>query len=70
MSYFIQEDATKGYNLLNMGLDYHNYFKGLQYTVSLNANNLLNEKVYIHNSFLPFVPQQGRNFSLALTTKF
>ncbi len=67
---FIQEDATKGYNLLNMGLDYHNYFKGLQYTVSLNANNLLNEKVYIHNSFLPFVPQQGRNFSLALTTKF
>lgn len=66
----IKEDATSGYNLLNVGLDYHNYFKGMEYTLSLNANNLLNEKVYIHNSFLPFVPQQGRNFSIALSTKF
>lgn len=68
--YPIVEDKTKGYTMLNFGLDYHNYFRGMEYTLSLNANNLLNEKVYIHNSYLPYVPQMGRNFSIALTTKF
>lgn len=68
--YQIPEDKTKGYTMLNFGLDYRNYFKGMEYTLSFNANNLLNEKVYIHNSYLPYVPQMGRNFSIALTTKF
>ncbi|OBX63314.1 TonB-dependent receptor [Moraxella lacunata] len=66
----ITENVTKGYNLLNLGLDYHNHWGNLDYTLSLRANNVLDEKVYIHNSFLPFVPQMGRNFSLSATVKF
>lgn len=68
--YPIPEDKTAGYNMLNLGIDYHNRFNNVDYKISFNANNLLNEKVYIHNSYLPYVPQMGRNFSLALTTKF
>ncbi|WP_323843592.1 TonB-dependent receptor [Moraxella sp. Pampa] len=67
---FIQEDATKGYNLLNLGLDYHRRIGNTDTTWSIRGNNLLNEKIYIHNSFLPFVPQQGRNISLAAEMKF
>ncbi|WP_172462007.1 TonB-dependent receptor [Moraxella caprae] len=53
-----------------MALDHHNHWGNLDYTLSLRANNVLDEKVYIHNSFLPFVPQMGRNFSLSATVKF
>lgn len=67
---YIDEDATSGYNLLNVGVDYHGNSARTDYTVSLRANNLLNEKIYVHNSFLPFVPQQGRNFSLSVNAKF
>lgn len=63
---YINEDATSGYNLLNIGLDYHQSFGQTDATWSIRANNLLDEKVYIHNSFLPFVPQQGRNFSVSV----
>ena len=66
----ITENVTKGYNLLNLGLDYHNHWGNLDYTLSLRANNVLDEKVYIHNSFLPFVSQMGRNFSLSANFKF
>ncbi|MDO4224257.1 MAG: TonB-dependent receptor [Acinetobacter sp.] len=64
------EERTKGYNLLNLGVDYRKTFGNVNYTFSLNANNVLNEKVYIHNSFLPFVPQMGRNFVFAVNAKF
>lgn len=67
---YVTENKTQGYTLLNLGVDYKNAYKGLDYTVSLRANNLLNQQIYIHNSFLPFVPQMGRNFSLALSTTF
>lgn len=64
------ESPTAGYNMLNVGVGYHNTLGGVEYDVSLRANNLLNEQTYIHNSFLPYVPQMGRNYSVALTTKF
>ncbi|OOH88425.1 hypothetical protein BMT54_08760 [Pasteurellaceae bacterium 15-036681] len=64
------ESVTKGYNLLNAGVSYENKWKELNYTLSLTANNLLNESVYIHSSFHPFVPQIGRNFILGLDIKF
>ncbi|WP_029103682.1 TonB-dependent receptor [Moraxella caprae] len=67
---YINEDATKSYNLLNVGLDYHRHFGDVDTTWSLRGNNLLNEKVYIHNSFLPFVPQQGRNVSVSVNIKY
>lgn len=66
----VPEDATKGYQLLNVGVDYHQTLGKTDYTLSLRANNLLNEKIYVHNSFLPYVPQMGRNVSLALTWQF
>lgn len=69
-TYPIYEDATKGYTMLNIGIDYQRTFGKVDYKLSLNANNLLNEKVYIHNSYLPYVPQMGRNFSLGMQLKF
>lgn len=69
-TYQIPEDPTKGYTMLNLGVNYHNTRGNLDYTVSLNANNLLNQKVYIHNSYLPYVPQMGRNVSVGLTLKY
>ena len=67
---YITENKTAGYNLLNVGLDYNNAYRNIDYTLSIRANNLLNEQIYIHNSFLPFVPQMGRNLTLGLTAKF
>ena len=67
---YITENKTAGYNLLNVGLDYNNAYRNVDYTLSIRANNLLNEQIYIHNSFLPFVPQMGRNLTLGLTAKF
>lgn len=64
------ESATASYDMLNLGLGYHNHWGNVDYTLSLRANNVLDEKVYIHNSFLPFVPQMGRNFSLSANFKF
>lgn len=70
----IPEDSTSGYSLLNLGIDYKNKLEksnnSLEYTLSLHANNLLNEEIYVHNSFLPFVPQMGRNISMSLNFKF
>ncbi|AKG07204.1 iron-regulated outer membrane protein [Moraxella bovoculi] len=67
---YINEDATNGYHLLNIGLDYHRNIGNSDTTWSIRLNNALNEKIYVHNSFLPFVPQQGRNISLSVSTKF
>ncbi|WP_150539473.1 TonB-dependent receptor [Actinobacillus vicugnae] len=66
----ITENVTKGYNMVNVGIDYNRLIKGIDYTFTLRADNLLNEKVYIHNSFLPYVPQMGRNFTFAVNAKF
>lgn len=66
----IYEDRTNGYRLLNVGLDYYKTIGNFDTTWSIRGNNLFNEKIYIHNSFLPFVPQQGRNFGLSVNVKF
>ncbi|QGM80062.1 TonB-dependent receptor [Otariodibacter oris] len=67
---YVRESKTAGYNLVNLGVDYTNKWNDLNYTVSVNANNLLNETIYIHTSYLPFVPQMGRNFVLGLHVDF
>lgn len=65
------EDETPSYNMLNLGLAYTGQYKVAQeYRVFLNANNLLDEKVYQHASFLPKIPQMGRNFVVGVDFKF
>ncbi|MGY4676699.1 TonB-dependent receptor [Pasteurella sp. P03HT] len=64
------ENPTAAHSLLNMGLDYSRTFGGVDYQVFVQGNNLLNRKIYSHTSFLPFVPQMGRNVTLGLNIHF
>ena len=38
--------------------------------IFFKANNLLDEKVYNHTSFLANIPQIGRNFVIGMDYKF
>lgn len=64
------ESVTRGHTMLNLGLSYSNKFKDMAYKISLNGSNLLNQSVYIHTSYHPFVSQMGRNVMLGLEVKF
>ncbi|QLB17365.1 hypothetical protein A6B40_07130 [Mannheimia varigena] len=66
----VPEDVTKGYHLVNVAVNYQRKISDIEYSATLNINNLLNQKVYIHNSYLPYVPQMGRNFMLNLGISF
>lgn len=67
---YIREDKTAAYHLLNLGINYQRQWRNLEYNINLSANNILNQKIYTHTSFLPYVPQMGRNFVLGLGVKF
>ncbi len=61
------ETETEGYNMVNLGLAYNGqYMQGNDYRVYFKANNLLDETVYSHTSFLSTIPQVGRNFTVGL----
>ncbi|MDO4441438.1 MAG: TonB-dependent receptor [Moraxella sp.] len=64
------ENATNGHHLLNLGLTYQGSRGDVDYSVFFKANNLLDQKVYAHETFLPYIPQMGRNFSIGATVKF
>ncbi|MFD1804864.1 TonB-dependent receptor [Pasteurella oralis] len=64
------ENATAAHSLLNMGLNYSRTIGKVDYQLFVEGNNLLNRKIYSHTSFLPFVPQMGRNFTLGLNIHF
>ncbi|TCM68128.1 iron complex outermembrane receptor protein [Acinetobacter calcoaceticus] len=69
------ESATDGYNMLNLGLSYTGtgagkYKAAQEYRVFFNANNLLDQQVYQHASFLPQIPQMGRNFMMGVNLNF
>lgn len=65
------ETETQGYNMVNVGVSYAGqYTKGSDYRVFLNANNLLDDQVYSHASFLSNIPQIGRNFSVGVELGF
>lgn len=65
------ETKTQGYNMLNLGVAYSgNYSNVSDYRVFLNANNLLDDQVYQHASFLSTIPQVGRNFSVGVNFSF
>ncbi len=65
------ETETKGYNMVNLGLAHSGqYMQGNDYRVYFKANNLLDETVYSHTSFLSTIPQVGRNFTVGLDFSF
>ncbi|WP_407308073.1 zinc piracy TonB-dependent receptor ZnuD [Acinetobacter sp.] len=65
------EQETDGYNLVNVGVSYTGqYAKNNDYRVYFKANNLLDQQVYSHASFLSNIPQVGRNFSVGLEFGF
>ncbi|MCY0966100.1 TonB-dependent receptor [Parathalassolituus penaei] len=67
----LQETSTDGYWLLNAGVGYYLVRPEAEYQLSLRANNLLNEVIRYHTSFVKdTVPQPGRNFTLGLSASF
>lgn len=65
------ETDTQSYNMLNLGVAYTGkYSKATDYRVYLNANNLLDDQVYQHASFLSTIPQVGRNFTVGVNFNF
>lgn len=65
------EDETQGYNMVNIGLSYANSIADNNaYRVYFKANNLLDDQVYSHTSFLSNIPQVGRNFTVGVQYDF
>jgi len=65
------ETETQGYNMLNLGVAYSGQYSNLgDYRVFLNANNLLDDQIYQHASFLSTIPQVGRNFTVGVNFNF
>ena len=65
------ERETDGYNMVNLGVAYSGQLKDQNdYRVYFKANNLLDEDVYSHTSFLANIPQVGRNFTVGLEFGF
>ena len=65
------ETETQGYNMVNVGVSYAGQINDRNdYRVFLNANNLLDDQVYSHASFLSNIPQMGRNFSVGIDFGF
>lgn len=65
------EDETQGYNMVNVGLSYANTIADKNvYRVYFKANNLLDDQVYSHSSFLSNIPQVGRNFTVGVQYDF
>jgi iron complex outermembrane receptor protein len=65
------EEVTLGYDLLTLGMTYQSVLASSEYRIDLKANNLLDEEVRQHTSFVKEqAPQPGRNISLALAVQF
>ncbi|WP_179991278.1 zinc piracy TonB-dependent receptor ZnuD [Acinetobacter sp. YH16058] len=65
------EQETAGYNMVNVGVAYAgNYANKQDYRVYFKANNLLDDEVYSHASFLSHIPQVGRNFTVGVEFGF
>ncbi len=65
------ETDTQSYNMLNLGVAYSGQYSSVgDYRVFLNANNLLDDQVYQHASFLSTIPQVGRNFTVGVNFNF
>ncbi len=57
--------------MVNVGLSYANSIADKNvYRVYFKANNLLDDQVYSHSSFLSNIPQIGRNFTVGVQYDF
>lgn len=64
------ERATSGYNMLSATVSWH-IDAAAAYTIYLRGNNLLDETVWNHASFLAHtVPEAGRNLTAGLRVRF
>lgn len=65
------ETPTPGHTMWNAGVSYDGRFgNNNEYTLYLNANNLLNVKVYNHTSYLSYIPQSGRGINAGMNLRF
>jgi iron complex outermembrane receptor protein len=65
------EEQSLGYDLVALGLTYQTILSNSEYRIDLKGNNLLDEEVRQHTSFVKEqAPQPGRNISLALAVSF
>ena len=65
------EEVSLGYDLLTLGMTYQSVLANSEYSIGIKANNLLDEEIRQHTSFVKGqAPQPGRNISLALDLKF
>ncbi|WP_130804414.1 zinc piracy TonB-dependent receptor ZnuD [Acinetobacter ihumii] len=65
------ETDTEGYNMVNLGLAYAaRATNKTDYRVYVKANNVLDETVYNHASFLSNIPHVGRNFTVGVDFSF
>lgn len=64
------ERVTPGHDLLNIGLTYQTAVAQMDTRFFVQGNNLLDEPVYAHESFLSRIPQMGRNISIGMSARF
>jgi iron complex outermembrane receptor protein len=65
------ETVTKGYNMLDMNMNYYINGLGNDLVVYMKANNLTDEVAKVHSSFLKDIsPLPGRNFSVGIRGSF
>ncbi|WP_130804416.1 zinc piracy TonB-dependent receptor ZnuD [Acinetobacter ihumii] len=65
------ETEGQSYNMVNLGFTYDGHINPkAAYQLYAKANNLLDSKVYLHESFLSDVPQIGRNFTMGINFNF
>lgn len=65
------ETETSGYNMLGAGLSYSGKLENSDYQLFLKGNNLLDERVRNHSSFIKDdVLQPGRNFTVGMRLSF
>lgn len=64
------EDQTPSFGVANMSVEYKGKKGATYYRVYLNGNNLFNQAVYSHSTFLPHIPKAGRNFTAGVNIMF
>ena len=64
------ETRTPGHHMLNLGANYRRNTRYGEWNWYVKADNLLNQSVYAHSSFLSDTPQMGRSFTGGVNVKF
>ena len=64
------ETRTPGHHMLNLGANYRRRTRYGEWNWYVKADNLFNQSVYAHSSFLSDTPQMGRSFTGGVNFKF